>query len=92
MSPAVIPKNRAQFLRRSHISTTLPARLGFPRTRLRSEEETEGVENVGEHAGGEIGKGADTLRRRREARCGALTGARKMKCPMVVAKLDRERL
>src|SRR5271169_1153749 len=50
--------------------------------------ETEGIEIVGEHVEIETGKGADALDRRPEL-AAALARARKLKCPVVVAKLDR---
>lgn len=50
--------------------------------------EGEGIEIVAEHVEIETGKGADALDRRPEL-AAALARARKMKCPVVVAKLDR---
>jgi DNA invertase Pin-like site-specific DNA recombinase len=50
--------------------------------------ETEGIEIVAEHVEIETGKGADALDRRPEL-AAALARARKAKCPVVVAKLDR---
>jgi DNA invertase Pin-like site-specific DNA recombinase len=48
----------------------------------------EGMEIVGEHTEVETGKGADALDRRPEL-AGALAAARRAKCPVLVAKLDR---
>src|SRR6266481_2857233 len=50
--------------------------------------ETEGIEIVAEYVEIETGKGADALDRRPEL-AAALAPARKAKCPVVVAKLDR---
>src|SRR4051794_24074013 len=50
--------------------------------------EAEGIELVGEHVEVETGKGADALERRPEL-AAALARARKLKCPVIVAKLDR---
>ena len=50
--------------------------------------ESEGIEVVAEYTEVETGKGADALDRRPEL-AAALTRARKAKCPVVVAKLDR---
>jgi DNA invertase Pin-like site-specific DNA recombinase len=50
--------------------------------------EDEGIEIVAEHVKIETGKGADALDRRPEL-AAALARARKAKCPVVVAKLDR---
>ena len=50
--------------------------------------EAEGIEIAGEHVEIETGKGADALDRRPEL-ADALAAARKAKCPVVVAKLDR---
>jgi DNA invertase Pin-like site-specific DNA recombinase len=50
--------------------------------------EAEGIEVVGEHVEVETGKGADALERRPEL-AAALAQARKAKCPVLVAKLDR---
>ena len=48
----------------------------------------EGIELVGHHTEVETGKGADALDRRPHLKA-ALAAARKAKCPIVVAKLDR---
>ena len=48
----------------------------------------EGYDLVSEHVEVETGKGADALDRRREL-AAALERARKLKCPVLVAKLDR---
>jgi DNA invertase Pin-like site-specific DNA recombinase len=50
--------------------------------------EAEGVDVIAEHVEIETGKGADALDRRPEL-AAALTQARKAKCPVLVAKLDR---
>jgi DNA invertase Pin-like site-specific DNA recombinase len=50
--------------------------------------EAEGVEVIAEHVEVETGKGADALDRRPEL-AAALAQARKAKCPVLVAKLDR---
>ncbi len=50
--------------------------------------ETEGLTILAEHTEIETGKGSDALERRPEL-AAALAGARKAKCPVLVAKLDR---
>jgi DNA invertase Pin-like site-specific DNA recombinase len=50
--------------------------------------EAEGIEVLAEHVEVESGKGADALERRPEL-AAALAQARKAKCPVLVAKLDR---
>src|SRR5947207_13714801 len=50
--------------------------------------EAEGIELVGEHVEVETGKGSDALDRR-PGLAAALAQARKAKCPVLVAKLDR---
>jgi DNA invertase Pin-like site-specific DNA recombinase len=50
--------------------------------------EAEGLSLIGEHTEVETGKGADALDRRPEL-ASALAQARKAKCPVLVAKLDR---
>lgn len=50
--------------------------------------ETEGFEILAEHVEVETGRGADALDRRPELR-GALAEAKRKRCPVVVAKLDR---
>jgi DNA invertase Pin-like site-specific DNA recombinase len=50
--------------------------------------EAEGLSLIGEHTEVETGKGADALDRRPEL-ASALVQARKAKCPVLVAKLDR---
>ena len=50
--------------------------------------ETEGIEIIAEHVEVETGKGADALDRRPKL-AAALACARKTKCPVLVAKLDR---
>jgi DNA invertase Pin-like site-specific DNA recombinase len=50
--------------------------------------QAEGIDLIGEYVEIETGKGADALDRRPEL-AAALTRARKTKCPVIVAKLDR---
>ena len=50
--------------------------------------EAEGIAVIGDHTEVETGKGADALDRRPEL-AAALAEARKGKCPVIVAKLDR---
>ena len=50
--------------------------------------EAEGLVIAGEHVDVETGKGADAIARRPEL-AAALARARKLRCPVVVAKLDR---
>jgi DNA invertase Pin-like site-specific DNA recombinase len=50
--------------------------------------EAEGMHSIAEHVEVETGKGFDALDRRPQLRA-ALADARKRKCPVVVAKLDR---
>jgi DNA invertase Pin-like site-specific DNA recombinase len=50
--------------------------------------ETEGLENINEIVEVETGKGSDALERRPQLRA-AMEAARRAKCPVVVAKLDR---
>src|SRR3954453_7631268 len=50
--------------------------------------EAEGIEVLAEHVEVETGKGADALDRRPQL-AAALAQARKAKCPVIVAKLDR---
>src|SRR5215831_10292724 len=50
--------------------------------------EAEGFDLIGEHTEVETGKGADALERRPEL-AAALAAARKARCPILVAKLDR---
>jgi DNA invertase Pin-like site-specific DNA recombinase len=50
--------------------------------------QAEGFEIAGEHVEIETGKGADALERRPQLKA-ALVEARRLKCPVVVAKLDR---
>jgi DNA invertase Pin-like site-specific DNA recombinase len=50
--------------------------------------EVEGIDVIAEHVEVETGKGADALERRPEL-AAALIQARKAKCPVLVAKLDR---
>src|SRR5437764_1459932 len=55
---------------------------------IRRFAEAEGVEVIAEHVEVETGKGADALDRRPEL-AAALANARKARCPVLVAKLDR---
>ena len=50
--------------------------------------EAEGIELIAEYVEVETGKGADALERRPQL-AAALATARKAKCPVVIAKLDR---
>ena len=50
--------------------------------------EDEGITIAGEHVEAESGKGSDALARRPELRA-ALEAARRQRCPIIVAKLDR---
>ena len=50
--------------------------------------EAEGIAILAEHVDTETGKGSDALNRRPELRA-ALETARRAKCPVIVAKLDR---
>ncbi len=50
--------------------------------------DAEGIDIIAEHVEVETGKGADALDRRPEL-AAALTGARKARCPILAAKLDR---
>jgi DNA invertase Pin-like site-specific DNA recombinase len=58
------------------------------RAAVRRFAEAEGIEVLAEHIEVETGKGSDALERRSELSA-ALTQARKAKCPVLVAKLDR---
>ena len=58
------------------------------RTAIERFAEAEGIEIIGEHVEVETGKGADALDRRPEL-AAALAAARKARCPILVAKLDR---
>src|SRR4051794_18550671 len=58
------------------------------REAVRRFAETEGLELVAERVEVETGKGHDALDRRPEL-AAALAQARKLRCPIVVAKLDR---
>src|SRR5256885_7854025 len=58
------------------------------REAIRRFAEAEGLDIIAEHTEVETGKGADALERRPEL-AGALAAARRAKCPVVVAKLDR---
>jgi DNA invertase Pin-like site-specific DNA recombinase len=58
------------------------------REAVRRFAEAEALDIIGEHTEAETGKGADALDRRPEL-AGALAAARRAKCPVVVAKLDR---
>jgi len=58
------------------------------REAIRRFAEAEGLDIIGEHTEVETGKGADALDRRPEL-AGALAAARRGKCAVLVAKLDR---
>jgi DNA invertase Pin-like site-specific DNA recombinase len=74
------------------VSTTRQGRSGLgieaQKTAIQRFAEAEGLEVIGEYVEIETGKGADALERRPEL-AAALARARKAKCPVVVAKLDR---
>lgn len=74
------------------VSTARQGRSGLgieaQRAAVQRFAEAEGITIIGEHTEIETGKGADALERRPEL-AGALGEARKAKCPVVVAKLDR---
>jgi DNA invertase Pin-like site-specific DNA recombinase len=58
------------------------------KTAIQRFAEAEGIEVIAEHVEVETGKGADALERR-PVLAAALGQARKAKCPVIVAKLDR---
>jgi DNA invertase Pin-like site-specific DNA recombinase len=74
------------------VSTDRQGRSGLgidaQREAIRRFAEAEKLELAGEHVEVETGKGADALDLRPQLRV-ALDKARKLKCPIVVAKLDR---
>src|SRR5271166_4803423 len=74
------------------VSTDRQQRSGLgleaQREAIRRFADTEGLKLAGEHVEVETGKGADALDLRPQLRA-ALEKARKLKCPIVVAKLDR---
>ena len=74
------------------VSTTQQGRSGLglegQRAALARFAEAEGFDITTEHVEVETGKGSDALDRRPELRA-ALVAARKQKCPVLVAKLDR---
>src|ERR1700738_695478 len=74
------------------VSTQRQGRSGLgieaQRTAVARFAEAEGIEIISDHTEIETGKGADTLDRRPQL-AAALGQARKAKCPVVVAKLDR---
>jgi DNA invertase Pin-like site-specific DNA recombinase len=74
------------------VSTTQQGRSGLglegQRAALARFAEAEGFDITAEHVEVETGKGSDALDRRPELRA-ALVAARKQKCPVLVAKLDR---
>jgi DNA invertase Pin-like site-specific DNA recombinase len=74
------------------VSTDRQGRSGLgleaQREAIRRFSEAEKLELAGEHVEVETGKGADALDLRPQLRA-ALDRARKLKCPIVVAKLDR---
>jgi DNA invertase Pin-like site-specific DNA recombinase len=83
------PKPAVAYLR---VSTTRQGRSGLgleaQKAALARFAEAEGFEVTAEHIEVETGKGADALDRRPQLRA-ALVAARKQKCPVLVAKLDR---
>jgi DNA invertase Pin-like site-specific DNA recombinase len=74
------------------VSTTRQGKSGLgieaQRAAVQRFAEAEGIEIIAEHVEVETGKGADALDRRPEL-AAALARARKAKCPILVAKLDR---
>jgi DNA invertase Pin-like site-specific DNA recombinase len=74
------------------VSTTRQGRSGLgieaQKAAVQRFAEAEGLDLIGEHTEVETGKGADALDRRPELTA-ALSRARKAKCPVLVAKLDR---
>jgi DNA invertase Pin-like site-specific DNA recombinase len=74
------------------VSTTRQGKSGLgieaQRTAVQRFAEAERIEIIAEHVEVETGKGADALDRRPEL-AAALARARKAKCPILVAKLDR---
>src|SRR4051794_20773452 len=58
------------------------------RTAIQRFCEAEGIELIAEYVEVETGKGADAIERRPQL-AAALATARKAKCPVVIAKLDR---
>jgi DNA invertase Pin-like site-specific DNA recombinase len=74
------------------VSTTRQGKSGLgieaQRTAVQRFAAAEGYDLVSEYVEVETGKGADALDRRPEL-AAALTRARKLRCPVVVAKLDR---
>jgi DNA invertase Pin-like site-specific DNA recombinase len=82
--PSAIAYYRVSTARQGHSGLGLEAQ----RDAVRRFAEAEGIEIAGERIEVESGKGADALDRRPEL-AAALADARKAKCPIVVAKLDR---
>jgi DNA invertase Pin-like site-specific DNA recombinase len=74
------------------VSTTRQGKSGLgieaQRAAVQRFAEAEGIEIIAEHVEVETGKGTDALDRRPEL-AAALARARKAKCPILVAKLDR---
>src|SRR5438477_5351727 len=74
------------------VSTARQGKIGLgieaQKAAIRRFAEAEGVEVIAEHVEVETGKGADALDRRPEL-AAALAQARKARCPVLVAKLDR---
>ena len=72
-----------------HVATrTIRIGLGSPKGRVGRFAETEGFEIVREYVDVETGKGSDALERRPQL-AAALAEARRLHCPVAVAKLDR---
>src|SRR5262245_39417954 len=74
------------------VSTSRQGKSGLgieaQRAAVRRFAEAEGIEVIGEHVEVETGKGSDALDRRPKL-AATLAHARKAKCPVLVAKLDR---
>src|SRR3954471_21126884 len=82
----------AQAIAYYRVSTARQGKSGLgieaQRDAVRRFAAAEGMEILGEHTEVETGKGTDALDRRPEL-AGALAAARRARCPVVVAKLDR---
>ena len=74
------------------VSTRAQGRSGLgieaQRAAVQTFAEAESITIIGEHVEAESGKGSDALARRPELRA-ALEEARRARCPVIVAKLDR---
>ena len=82
----------AQAVSYLRVSTTQQGRSGLglsaQRDMIRRFADAEGIDIIAEHVEIETGKGADALERRPQL-AAALDAARKTRCSIVVAKLDR---